>query len=90
MGKGEGRRSSWLPKSSGRFTVRNSSDGRFVTGTNPHIQGPITHKSTAAGNVVFERSGIVGQVQLPNGDTIRTLRKDVLDRALGRGDFEKK
>ena len=36
------------------------------------------------------RSSVSGRIDLPNGQFITTVRKDVMDRALGRGEFRKK
>jgi hypothetical protein len=36
------------------------------------------------------RSSVSGRIDLPNGQFITTVRKDVMDRALGRGEFKKK
>lgn len=78
---------SWLPKRSG-------STGRFVTA----IEGSSSPRTTMSerssndGPIVAThyRNSVSGRFILPNGEYITTVRKDVMDRALGRGEFKKK
>jgi hypothetical protein len=75
---------SWLPK-------RNTSTGRFAT-VNEARNAPrtiVTEVNPTSSTGQF-RSSVSGRIDLPNGQFITTVRKDVMDRALGRGEFKKK
>ena len=81
---------SWLPK-------RNGSSGRFLTSkeaaSSPRTT--VTENIRTAGNSSASvsanfRSNVSGRISLPNGRSITTVRKDVMDSALGRGEFKKK
>lgn len=78
---------SWLPKRSG-------STGRFLTAKEGSVS-PRTTVVEKSGNdgrsgAAHYRSSVSGRFILPNGEYITTVRKDVMDRALGRGEFKKK
>lgn len=75
---------SWLPK-------RNASSGRFVTekGDSNAPRTVVTEASRNSSTGQF-RSSVSGRINLPNGQFITTVRKDVMDSALGRGEFKKK
>ncbi len=79
---------SWLPKRSGatgRFlTAKGTADSPRTSAVEKNAQGD--GQKTAA----HYRSSVSGRIDLPNGQFITTVRKDVMDRALGRGDFKKK
>jgi hypothetical protein len=77
---------SWLPK---RSTA--SSGGRFTT-VKETSQAPRIFTTQASRDVATGqfRGSVSGRIDLPNGQFITTVRKDVMDRALGRGEFEKK
>lgn len=79
---------SWLPK-------RSTSTGRFVTvkeaGNAPRTVVTETGRNPGTNSgAVHLRSSVSGRIDLPNGQFITTVRKDVMDRALGRGEFKKK
>lgn len=79
---------SWLPQ-------RNASSGRFLTkkvannAPRPAVTETVSNPGTVSGSVHL-RSSVSGRISLPNGHSITTVRKDVMDRALGRGEFKKK
>lgn len=79
---------SWLPQ-------RNASSGRFLTkkvasnAPRTVVTETVSNPSTVSGSVHL-RSSVSGRISLPNGQSITTVRKDVMDRALGRGEFKKK
>jgi hypothetical protein len=78
---------SWLPKRSG-------ATGRFLIAK----EGSDSPRTTVVENTSNDgrsggthyRSSVSGRFVLPNGEYITTVRKDVMDRALGRGEFKKK
>jgi hypothetical protein len=75
---------SWLPKRSG-------STGRFLTAKEASDSPRTTVVEKGSSNSgVHYRSSVSGRIDLPNGQFITTVRKDVMDRALGRGEFKKK
>lgn len=79
---------SWLPKRSG-------STGRFLkasAGTDSPPRTTVVEQSgnSDRGEGIHYRSSVSGRFVLPNGEYITTVRKDVMDRALGRGEFKKK
>lgn len=78
---------SWLPKRSG-------STGRFLTAKegSESPRTTVVEKSGSDGRsgATHYRSSVSGRFVLPNGEYITTVRKDVMDRALGRGEFKKK
>jgi hypothetical protein len=79
---------SWLPK-------RNAPSGRFVmakeASNSPRTTVTESSRNAGTGSVsVNLRSSVSGRISLPNGQSITTVRKDVMDRALGRGEFKKK
>jgi hypothetical protein len=75
---------SWLPK-------RGSSTGHFVNvkRASNEPRTVVTETSRTVNSGQF-RSSVSGRIDLPNGQFITTVRKDVMDRALGRGEFKKK
>jgi hypothetical protein len=75
---------SWLPKRSG-------STGRFLTAkeASDTPRNTVVEKSGNSSGANY-RSSVSGRFVLPNGEYITTVRKDVMDRALGRGEFKKK
>ena len=85
--------SSWLPKGK---TSRSAVSGRYATVAAAGKSAPTQHKG-AAGSGIKEASaprtgkggGHSREIRLPNGDVITSVRGDVMDRALGRGDFKK-
>lgn len=97
-------KSSWLPRrasTTGRYVTKN--DGSTHTGGEYNKRDSRTgaftaeHDSTRSGSGSVlsassrhPRSSVSGKIDLPNGQSITTVRKDVMDRALGRGDFKKK
>ena len=78
---------SWLPK-------RGGSTGRFLTDKegSDRPRTTVVEKSSNDDRSVAThyRSSVSGRFVLPNGEYITTVRKDVMDRALGRGEFKKK
>lgn len=85
--------SSWLPKGK---VQRTAASGRFVT--SKHAASlPATTSREAVGKLDVKTyasksgkaSGLLRKIRLPNGDIITTVRGDVMDRALGRGEFKK-
>lgn len=82
-------KSSWLPK-------RSSSTGQFVVvkGDASRSARTLTSETLSEGSnrsgSFHSRSSVSGRIDLPNGQFITTVRKDVMDRALGRGEFKKK
>ncbi|PXA95780.1 hypothetical protein DMC47_19030 [Nostoc sp. 3335mG] len=78
---------SWLPKRSG-------SSGRFLTAKEGSDRARTTETekigSEGRSSNTHYRSSVSGRFVLPNGEYITTVRKDVMDRALGRGEFKKK
>jgi hypothetical protein len=78
-----GMRGSWLPTQN---ASRNKAKGRFIT---------VAHDSEGLGKGaqskrVYRSSGVSKTYVLKGGERIRVLRKDVLDRSLGRGEFSKR
>lgn len=76
---------SWMPKG-GKAAGRSASTGQFVTVTS-------TARSLATTVVETVRSGkssLSSRYLLRDGTVVTSVRKDVLDRALGRGEFSKK
>jgi hypothetical protein len=66
---------SWLPKSNkGGWSSRDSGDGRFVT------QKSASHSTKSVSRTIT----------LPNGSSIKTVRRDVMDKALGRDGSRKR
>jgi hypothetical protein len=45
--------------------------------------GSLTYRSASSGRFAA-KSRVAGELTLPNGDRISTVRKDVMDSALGR------
>jgi hypothetical protein len=88
---------SWLPKRSApqgqTNESRSATTGRYVTepgmGKSPRTT-IMDGKSAKSSPAVVYRSSVSGRIELPNGHSITTVRKDVMDRALGRGEFKKK
>jgi hypothetical protein len=76
---------SWLPKGGG--THRSSSDGRFIT-----VKSSESSPATTMRELSKKEAGLKASssFKLRNGDSITSVRKDVLDRALSRGEFKKK
>lgn len=82
-------KSSWLPKrstSTGRFVVVKDDSSKEIRKL---AASTLTERSNRNG-VAHTRSSVSGRIDLPNGQYITTVRKDVMDRALGRGEFKKK
>ena len=75
---------SWLPR-------RSTSKGRFASAKEivDASRAGATEDGHNSGSGEF-RSSVSGRIDLPNGQFITTVRKDVMDRALGRGEFKKK
>ena len=78
---------SWLPR-------RSASAGHFLPQAEV-ARPPRTASTDLASHVLGEksltvRSGVSGRIDLPNGQFITTVRKDVMDSALNRGEFKKK
>ncbi len=71
-------KSSWLPKKGSGWVKREATTGRYIV-----TEGLSVRKSASP------RGTVTGAISLPNGDSIPTVRKDVMDRALGRGEFKK-
>jgi hypothetical protein len=68
---------SWLPKGNkGGWTMRQSRTGRFVTVSEAEKKPSTTSVSR--------------KIDLPNGDSITKLRRDVMDKALGRDGSRKR
>lgn len=94
---------SWLPtrsSKSGQFlteragkaspttTLREGSSTKFARlSASGKVSATGKLSASAMGN---HRSSVSGRIDLPNGQSITTVRKDVMDRALGRGEFKKK
>lgn len=67
---------SWLPKGNkGSWSVRDSKTGEFASTREFECHHQSKSNST---------KGVSGRITLPNGDSIKTVRRDVMDRALGR------
>jgi hypothetical protein len=81
----EGMSKSWLPKGAKSSVRRSSGAGRFVT-THEGASGP----STTINEARSSSASPSGAILLRNGTVIKTVRKDVLERALGVGEFRKK
>jgi|688.fasta_scaffold408982_3 hypothetical protein len=82
-------KTSWLPK--------RSVSSRRLVGVNDdsvHQAGMLAAKTVIEksnrNDNTYTRSSVSGRIDLPNGQHITTVRKDVMDRALGRGEFKKK
>jgi len=88
-------KSTWMPKGGGK-SHRSSSSGKFVTAEAAKASPSTTiveknAPSYVAGAVVHSSASSVSRrFSLPNGGVISSVRSDVLDRALSRGDFKKK
>ena len=86
-------RSSWLPKGRGRSiepkaTTLDASGEMRVNRDSSKFEG--AGRAHLDSESVLKRSGVTGQYHLPNGDVIKSVRKDVMDRALGRADSKRK
>lgn len=83
MAKG-GSSKSWLPKGGKGGTYRSAASGRFLTSDVAH-----SNPSTKVAEGKSYAHSPSGRFALSDGTVIQTVRKDVMDRALGRGDFKK-
>lgn len=81
----EAKGKSWLPKGGG--TYRSSSSGRFVTMKTGEKSPATTVRESSKKDSGLKASS---SFKLRNGDSITSVRKDVLDQALSRGEFKKK
>lgn len=89
---------SWLPSrnaQSGRFatTKEGMRDKTTVAESTQNGRGPdgyaLSSKGKTEGRTVY-RSAVSGKIELPSGRFITTVRKDVMDTALGRTGPRKK
>ena len=94
--------SSWMPK---KVVRRAATNGQHATvgGEPKEAGGGVVHyksfkaaKNSGAAalrSVYFAKAGkgtgLSRTTLLPNGDAITSIRSDVMDRALGRGEFKK-
>lgn len=85
--------SSWLPKGKSHTSA---ASGKFVSvkrvGGSPATSSTETAGSSGKMTTTAARgrsSSLLRNIRLPNGDVITSIRGDVMDRALRRGDFKK-
>lgn len=85
--------SSWLPKGKAQTTA---ASGRFVTRKHtsssraaPPLEAAGKPEVKTSASKSGKASGLLRKIWLPNGDVITTVRGDVMDRALGRGEYKK-
>lgn len=82
---------SWLPKrsaKSGQFIVLDVANRDGRKGVVSEGRGGDNWQGSSG--LISYRSSVSGRIDLPNGHSITTVRKDIMDRALRRGEFEKK
>jgi len=77
---------SWLPTRSGGASLKR--DGEREAVTRDEKEGRFA--STKGDGARSSKGSVSANIRLPNGDTITTVRRDVMDQALGRGEYKKK
>jgi hypothetical protein len=81
--------SSWMPK--GKSHQAAGGDGR-ASPKEVHASPSKTAPPRAFASGIddhFRGSQATQRYSLPNGGTLTSVRRDIMDRALGRGDFKK-